>query len=292
VAALKPFLADRKESPLAPAARTLRHRAQLEMALDLVDADKGSINIEAAADALSVLSKEPADYGVVAAKIALATLTFVTKSSGDPEAVMADAMKTWQALDTAPAATRTGVERDAIDVRNAVFKPKGGGVFESNRWNAFRWEGANTPYLVANPQLRVRSSDGSTAVVTAYDAFPDWPNVLFLDAERRAMLERVMLRLGGSKKLPWTQVMQTPNRPAGPALDVLALWKRSFWVQPGHWGGWVFESYPIIDEIEFVNAERTKAAVTVTIGYSGGTVQLVKENGVWIAREISNIWIT
>jgi hypothetical protein len=118
------------------------------------------------------------------------------------------------------------------------------------------------------------------------------PNVLFLDPERRAILDRVMLRLGGSKKLPWTQVMQTPNRPTGPALDVLAFWKKSFWTQPGHWGGWAFESYPIINEIEFVDAERTRAAVKVTIGYSGGTVQLAKENGVWIARDITNIWIT
>jgi len=84
----------------------------------------------------------------------------------------------------------------------------------------------------------------------------------------------------------------SPNRPAGPALDVLAFWKKSFWAQPGHWGGWVFESYPIITEIEFVDSERTRAAVKVTVGYSGGTVQLVKENGIWITREITNVWIT
>jgi len=39
-------------------------------------------------------------------------------------------------------------------------------------------------------------------------------------------------------------------------------------------------------------AARTRAAVKVTVGYSGGTVQLVKENGIWIAREITNVWIT
>jgi hypothetical protein len=36
-------------------------------------------------------------------------------------------------------------------------------------------------------------------------------------------------------------------------------------------------AYPIINEIEFVNAERTRAAVKVTVGYAGATVQLRKE---------------
>jgi hypothetical protein len=101
-----------------------------------------------------------------------------------------------------------------------------------------------------------------------------------------------MLKIGGTKRRPWTQVMQTPNQPAGASLDVAAFWKKYFWTQPGHWGGWVFESYPIIDEIEFVNAERTRAAVKVTVGYSGATVQMEKKEGSWVATGLTNLWIT
>ena len=71
-----------------------------------------------------------------------------------------------------------------------------------------------------------------------------------------------------------------------------ALWKKSFWTQAGHWSGWVFESYPIVDEIEFIDAARTRAAVKVTVGYSGATVQLEKKNGAWVATALSNFWIT
>jgi hypothetical protein len=63
-------------------------------------------------------------------------------------------------------------------------------------------------------------------------------------------------------------------------------------VQPGHWGGWVVEAYPIINEIEFINAARTRAAVKVTVGYAGATVQMRKENGIWVALELTNQWVT
>jgi tetratricopeptide (TPR) repeat protein len=291
--ALSEFLAKRKGSPLASEARALLHRARLEQALDLVDADRPTVDVAAAMSALKALSAEPVDFGVCAARIALATVTLLSRSEGDPDAMMADAMKAWQSLDKPPAAgSRTPVERDVIHIRNEVFKPKGGGVLDDGRWNAFKWEAANAPYVVVDSELRVKSSTGAVTTVAVYDAFPDVPNVLFLNDERRAVLERVMLRLGGTKKFAWTEVMQTPNQPAGPALDVLSLWKKSFWAQPGHWGGWVFESYPIITEIEFVDEARTRAAVKVTVGYSGGTVQMHKENGVWVARELTNWWIT
>ena len=61
---------------------------------------------------------------------------------------------------------------------------------------------------------------------------------------------------------------------------------------PGHWGGWVFHTYPIITRIEFIDAGRTRAAVSVTVGYSGATVQMEKRDGRWIAKELTNFWIT
>ena len=54
----------------------------------------------------------------------------------------------------------------------------------------------------------------------------------------------------------------------------------------------MLEAYPIITEIEFVDAARTRAAVKVTVGYAGATVQMHKENGVWIAGALTNQWVT
>jgi len=57
-------------------------------------------------------------------------------------------------------------------------------------------------------------------------------------------------------------------------------------------GGWELETYPQVTQIEFVNAERTKANANVTIGYSGATVVLEKVNGKWHAVRLTNEWIT
>jgi hypothetical protein len=57
-------------------------------------------------------------------------------------------------------------------------------------------------------------------------------------------------------------------------------------------GGWEIETYPVVTEIEFTNVERTRASARVTIGYEGGTVELEKEGGTWVAKRLTNRWIT
>jgi hypothetical protein len=84
------------------------------------------------------------------------------------------------------------------------------------------------------------------------------------------------------KRLIETHIKCPPDQIAAPAVE---------W-QPGHWGGWELETYPVITEIQFTNAERTRASARVTIGYSGGTVELEKEAGKWIAKRLTSQWIT
>ncbi len=294
LAPLTAFLKEHRSSPLAPEARALARRARLEQALDLVDADKTTADVDGAIAALKVLAAEPPDFVVCAAQIALATLALLEGKSGDPDALMAGAMKTWQALDKPSRAERSALEQDVLAIRNTVFRPKGDGIFASaqSRWNAFEWNKGAAPFVVVDSDLHVKLPTGEETTILANDVFPDMPNIVFLDQERRALLDRVMLKLGGTKRRAWTRVMDTPNQPAGASVDVLTLWKKSFAARPGHWGGWVFATYPILGEIEFIDAARTKATVKVTVGYSGATVQMEKKDGVWIARELTNFWIT
>ncbi len=99
-------------------------------------------------------------------------------------------------------------------------------------------------------------------------------------------------RLSGTRRHVPTAVMQTPNQPPGAALDVQAFWKQRFFVEPGHWGGWVLETYPIINEIEFVDAARSRASVRVTFGHSGATVLMEKmKDGTWVAKTLTNFVI-
>ena len=48
----------------------------------------------------------------------------------------------------------------------------------------------------------------------------------------------------------------------------------------------------MVTQIEFVNADATRAAARVTIGYSGATVMLEKIDGRWVAKELVGFWVT
>jgi hypothetical protein len=88
------------------------------------------------------------------------------------------------------------------------------------------------------------------------------------------------------------QVKTSDGQPVGDSMQILSLFGRFFEARPGHWGGWELETYPQVTQIEFVNAERTKANANVTIGYSGATVVLEKVDGKWRAVRLTNQWIT
>src|SRR5262249_23218169 len=112
------------------------------------------------------------------------------------------------------------------------------------------------------------------------------------DDQQLVILTQVMTKLGGAKVRPWNDPRDTPNRPIGTALGVLAFWNRFFPARGGHWGGWVLETYPQIDEISFTDAARTRAEAKVTIGYAGCTVVLEKRGGDWKALALKDEWIT
>jgi hypothetical protein len=106
------------------------------------------------------------------------------------------------------------------------------------------------------------------------------------------VLKEILVQLGGTRRREPGHVMETPNQPVGDSMQILKLWTKFFVARPGHWGGWDLETAPVITEIQFTNAERTKASARVTIGYTGGTVELEKEDGRWIAKRLTNQWIT
>src|SRR5262249_24565749 len=103
---------------------------------------------------------------------------------------------------------------------------------------------------------------------------------------------KMLTTLGGSKTRPWDNPLDVPNRPIRTSMSILQFWNQFFPARGGHWGGWVLETYPIIDEVAFTDAAHTRAEVKVTIGYAGCTVVLEKKNGVWKALELTNGWVT
>jgi TolA-binding protein len=281
-------------TPLEARARSWQHRAQVERALDLATVEGPKRDEPAAIRELEAVDREPLDFNVTAARIALATMAFNAGRTADADAIITTALEAWRKGQPRAGRPAPGLEADVEAIRTVVYLPLGGGVYglTAGRWNAFEWPARLPSFLVVNPDLNVRLATGEVTRVTLRQPIPRLDNVLFVDEDGLAVLARIMTTLGGTRRREPGSPMETPNQPIGRSLNVAAFWDRFFPTRPGHWSGWEFETYPQISEIAFTDAGRTKAIARVTIGYSGATVVLTKENGVWKAVELTNFWIT
>jgi hypothetical protein len=266
------------DSPLARDARCVRHRAEL---FKLLERTTGERSATPWIRELESLSRQPADEAVAAAKLALATLYYLATSKRKPEALLAEALRDWQALDhvRATPGRRPHHEYDVVEIRNLVFQPHGDGIFAGDqRWSDFTWAPRAAKYLLVSPAIPVFLGETERVRVVAYDPFPGHPNVLFIGDERRVLLDRIISRLGTAKRRPWMK----PGKP----LDVLAWWSKASLGMRGNMGGWVFETQPRISSISFLDPQRTRAVVTVVIGSASGAVWLEKRDGRWVAGRL------
>jgi hypothetical protein len=273
-------------------ARGLIHRAQLEDALELAVTDTPAANGHAALERIALLTREPLDFPVTAARIAEACLLGKRGDHAQAEAKTGAALDDWHAQQRLVEPS-SALERDVVDIRRAVLLPNGGGVYGSQHWNAFEWPSSGAPpFAIVNPAVRVTLAGGEITQVIVRQSFSVNRKVLFLGDEDLNLLRYVLVTLGGSKRRVPTSIMETPNQPVGASMDILAIWNKFFPSRPGHWGGWELETYPVITNIVFNDAARTKAEAAVTVGYSGATVVLEKIDGRWVARRLTNQWIT
>ena len=187
----------------------------------------------------------------------------------------------------------SSIDSDVAEIRQVVFRPLGDlPIYRGTGWNAFNFPAALPRFILVRADVHVKTSDGQVVRHPVYQTFPDLDHVLLLKSDELSLLERLLPTIGGTKRREPTYVMETPNQPVGDSMQILSLFGRFFQARPGHWGGWVLETYPQVTQIEFVNAERTKANANVTIGYSGATVVLEKVDGKWRAVRLTNQWIT
>ncbi|HWL73459.1 MAG TPA: hypothetical protein VNQ74_06275, partial [Burkholderiaceae bacterium] len=289
------FLKQERGSPVVTEARSLLHRAQLESALDLAAVDGAHYDPAKALAALNVITKEPFDSFVATAALAEAALRLTQGQSSEAEALMGKTLDLWVTTqrDQIRQPPISSIDADVAEIRQVVFRPLGDlPIYGGSSWNAFNFPAALPRFIVVRADVQVKTSDGQVARHTVYQRFPDLDHVLLLKSDELSLLARLLPTIGGTKRRAWTQVMETPNQPVGDSMQILSLFGRFFEARPGHWGGWELETYPQVTQIEFVNAERTKANANVTIGYSGATVVLEKVDGKWRAVRLTNQWIT
>lgn len=290
---LEEVIGKHPRSPIVPEARLLAHRARVEEALALADVHASSSDEAAALKLLDHVAGEPYDFGVAAAKIAKASV--LAKRGVQPEAaaLMTEALSEWHAS-VSPLQRRTprpGIAADVAEIRSILFRPAGGGIFSGKgSWNGLDWPSKPPPFFMVDPDVSVTLASGDVLRLDGRQAFPHASKILFMNAEQIALLTKMIDRIGGTARTSSASVMAIPS-PAGASRDVLTFWKRFFPAMPGHWGGWLFYSFPILHHIEFLDEQRSKALVPFRIGYEGGTVVLEKIGGQWIPQRLTNQWI-
>jgi tetratricopeptide (TPR) repeat protein len=285
------------DGPIASAARSLRTEARLRQILALADADRMDRRPNDAIRQLETFDATPRDFPTVVGRMALATLVWFRGDNGDAaraDTVLRTALSEWvqhQPPTTVPAAGT--LEADVSAIRAEVFRPRVDGIYDDGRrWNAFAAPAQLPPFMLVNPDVLVRTADGANRRVTVRERLPGFDSVIFVDRPDLELLAATIIALGGTAQGTPVSVMQPPNIPIGAARAVIDLWNRYFQLRPGHWGGWEFETYPLITRVEFLDAERTRAAAHVTIGFGGTAVMLSKIDGEWRATGLNGRWVT
>jgi tetratricopeptide (TPR) repeat protein len=128
VSLLTTFLQQEPRSPVLADARSLLHRAQLELALDLANAESPHYDKAKAAATLDAIAKEPFDAVVATAALAKALLMATEGRDGDAEALMARTLDSWVASqhDLAAQPPAEGIDADIAEIRQVVFRPFAG----------------------------------------------------------------------------------------------------------------------------------------------------------------------
>lgn len=285
------------DGPIASAARSLRTEARLRQILAVTHADRIDRRPNDAIRQLEAFDATPRDFPTVVGRMALATLVWFRNDNGDParaDGLLRAALDEWvkhQPPTTVPVAG--SLEADVAAIRAEVFRPRVDGIYDDGqRWNAFARPTQLPPFMLVNQDVLVRTVDGTNRRVSVRARLPESDSIIFVDRANLELLAAAIIALGGTAQGTPVSVMQPPNIPIGAARGVIGFWNRHFAMRPGHWGGWEFETYPVITRIEFLDAERTRAAAHVTIGFGGTAVMVSKIDGEWRATGLSGRWVT
>lgn len=290
LAPLEQFLTQSPQSSALPEARYLVHRARLGEALELADVQSARRDEAAALAQLDVITRDPYDFGVFAAKIAKASILWTRGASAEAEALMLAALREWyDQQGSQRQRPRKNIESDIADIRNLVIRPNGDGVLSSFAGNTFATRRRSpVPFVIVNPNVSVKLSNAQITRQLVYQSLPNVDQLLFLTSEQQAVLTTIVAKLGSDPR---------PDRTAS-SIDILNLWKK-FFLAERRLGGVVvdnypriaFETFPIIADIEFLDAKRSKAVVRVMVGSEFGAVILEKAGGIWTARRLVNTGI-
>jgi predicted nucleic acid-binding protein len=287
------FAREHPSSDLLVDARALANRARLELALEGADIERSDRDETAALAELEALGREPPDLAVAAAGIARASLLWTRGDRERARSIMAQSVAVWSAAQSSSLSPEAGtLAADVAAIRRLVFQPAGGGIYDTERWLDYVFPATPPRVLLVAPVVHVVLRDGTAMRLRDQSAFQGRADVLWLSAEQRALLERILVKLGGVRTRERRFVMEPPNQPVGASMHLLSLWNEFFPARPGHWSGWDLDTYPRIWRVRFFDGDRTHAGVEVVVGNSGATLFSEKTDGVWRITGLGGFWVT
>jgi tetratricopeptide (TPR) repeat protein len=275
----------------ASEARFLDHLARLETALDLADVEGPAPDPAAARTVLERVAAEPYDLGVSLARVALATLDWNQGDTTGANTMMSVALESWRTGQDAVVVPESlsVLKRNVVEIRDLVFCRGGRNGAAGSRLEG----GAGPPsYQIVDPRILVATPGGRILRLTLPQPFSGGDSVLFAEKQGIGYLTRIIDTLGGTERRQPASIMSPPNEPGRGGMRILEFWNRYFPCRPGHWRGWMFETFPVMSRIKFLNREMTRAAVPIVTGYEGATVVVKKEAGAWVVEKVVNRWIT
>jgi tetratricopeptide (TPR) repeat protein len=281
--AIKPLrrIVDRYGASTATAeARLLLRRARFENAVISLARDGNRAERE-----LDALTRGPHDSTTALAKLAIGALSLTKGARREAAAITRQALDEWFARQEEPTAPASDVEREAVAILRVMFDPRSSGI---SGWS--EWPQAMPAMLLFDTEVRIKAADAGEEAHQLRFTPPSGPRVIFIDGSARHGLELILDHLGGTDHAEPANVMDVPNQPIGGALQIAQHWAQYFPMRPGHWGGWELTPYPSVSRILFDRDNH--AVVDFGNGYSGGTAELVKENGLWLVKRIVSTWVT
>lgn len=273
---------------VAAQAYELSSQARFELALEWYAAG----DREAALAWLVALAQRSRGPFVFGARLALAADMAFAGRKAEAERQTRQVLQDWARHSAQDSSPVDPLVRDIVGIRSAVMLPDGGGIYGARDWNAYSWPMTPPPFAVVDRTVTVRLASGDLTEVIVPPAMLPSRATISLRPGDVGIFASVVSRIGGAETRAPRGASETPNQPIGRSMEIVDLWGKLFPCRPGHWGGWEFFTYPQAPEIDFLDAARTKALARVVIGYSGATVALEKQGGIWVATKIDRFWVT
>jgi tetratricopeptide (TPR) repeat protein len=288
------YVARHPDGPGAADAVSLARLARFERALELGASWSSSRDTTAAAVLLEEVVDGPPDFLGSAARLAKSALHAVAGNRiaavDDARRALGDLLAAQRPLERPTSASR--LESDVMAIRDLLFRPAGDlPVYRNGGWSILDFPERPPPFSVVSAAVTVKLPGESARTMSFVQRYTSAPDVLTLTTDEIQTIARICYTIGGLERRVPRGVMAVPNQPTGDATAIVDVWNTLFPMRPGHWGGWVIATYPIVTRIEFIDDERTRATAQVVVGYSGATILLDKVDGRWVAVEATSPWV-